>query len=130
MKYFSEENMILINDLKKIKEDTIKKMSMSEVEEGFRIVVGMATCGITAGAKPVYESLLTLINKLELNNVSVVQVGCIGECALEPIVEVYDAQQNRTTYCKVKENDAERIINHHILAKEVVEDLLISKHRI
>jgi NADP-reducing hydrogenase subunit HndB len=119
-----------IDDLMKIKKETEQKISLINQKNRFRIVVGMATCGITAGAKEVYDTLIHEVKLSGLNNVDIVQVGCIGECALEPIVEIYNSQGTRTTYCKVKPGDIERIISRHILKGFVVEDLLIVKNKI
>ena len=123
------ESRMTIEQLKKIKEEASQKMNMIGKGNAFRIVVGMATCGITAGAEPVYEALQKIVKDRNLENISVVSVGCMGECALEPIVEVFDSKGFRTTYCKVKPMDAERIIDTHILNGLVVEDLLIAKYK-
>ena len=58
-------------------------------DDRIRVVVGMATCGIAAGARPVLNAFLEEVAKRELKNVTVSQTGCIGVCRLEPIVEVY-----------------------------------------
>ncbi len=121
--------MKTIEDLKKIREEASKRMTMRHLQEGYRIVVGMATCGITAGARPVLNALVEEVGKLNTNNVTVTQVGCMGECALEPIVEVFDQEGNRTTYCRVKPQDAKRIVEEHITNHKLVEDLLISKYK-
>ena len=118
-----------LDELKKIRDEAAKKLNLRNQKEGYRIVVGMATCGITAGARPVLNALVEEVSKRELNNVVVTQVGCIGECALEPIVEIFDNKGIRTTYCKVKPIDVERLINNHIIQGLVVEDLLISKYK-
>ena len=116
-----------LEDLKKIREAAAQKMSMREQKNGYRVVVGMATCGITAGARPVLNALVEEVAKQNLLNVTVTQVGCMGQCALEPIVEVYNAEGERTTYCKVKAKDAQRIITEHVVGGKVVESLLITK---
>lgn len=118
-----------LEDLRKIREEAAKKMSMRNQKDGYRVVVGMATCGITAGARPVLNALVEEVAKRNLENVTVTQVGCIGECALEPIVEVFDKEGNRTTYCKVKASDAEKIILQHVINGQPVQELLISKFR-
>ncbi|MDD4077800.1 MAG: (2Fe-2S) ferredoxin domain-containing protein [Bacilli bacterium] len=118
-----------IEDLRRIKNEAEQKISLINQKNRFRIVVGMATCGITAGAKEVYDTLIHEVKICGLNNVDIVQVGCIGECALEPIVEIYNSQGTRTTYCKVKPADVERIINRHIIRGFVVDDLLMVKHK-
>ncbi|HHX79665.1 MAG TPA: (2Fe-2S) ferredoxin domain-containing protein [Acholeplasmataceae bacterium] len=121
--------MITLADLEKIRSESNFKDNLRKKKNHFRIIVGMATCGITAGAKEVYDALVHEVNLTSLKNVEIVEVGCIGECALEPIVEIYNSKGTRTTYCKVKPEDAERIINRHILKGFVVEDLLLVKHK-
>ena len=121
--------MITLDELKKLRDEAAKKLNLRNQKDGYRIVVGMATCGITAGARSVLNALVEEVAKKNLENVVVTQVGCIGECALEPIVEVFDNTGLRTTYCKVKPIDAERIVKNHIINGLVVEDLLIVKYK-
>lgn len=121
--------MITLADLEKIRSESNFKDNLRKKKNHFRIIVGMATCGITAGAKEVYDALVHEVNLTSLKNVEIVEVGCIGECALEPIVEIYNSKGTRTTYCKVKPEDAERIIHRHIMKGFVVEDLLLVKHK-
>ena len=119
-----------LDELKKIREAAAKKMNLRNEKTGcFRVVVGMATCGIAAGARPVLNGLVEEVEKRNLTNVIVTQVGCMGECALEPIVEVYDPQGNRSTYCKVKPENVSKIIEQHILNGKVVQELLIENFK-
>ena len=77
-------------ELQAIRDKMRKQMDVREsTDDRIRVVVGMATCGIAAGARPVLNAFLEEIAKRELTNVSVTQTGCIGVCRLEPIVEVY-----------------------------------------
>lgn len=117
-----------LEDLKKIRDEAAKKINLRNQVDGYRIVVGMATCGISAGARPVLNGLVEEVSNRNLSNVVVTQVGCIGKCSLEPIVEVYDKFGQRTTYCKVKPSDVSRIIDEHIINGRLVDDLLISKY--
>jgi len=118
-----------LEDLKRIREEAARKMQMRDKKEGYRVVVGMATCGITAGARPVLNALVDEVNDRKLDNVTVTQVGCMGECALEPIVEVYDPSGTRSTYAKVKPQDAKKIIEQHVINGNVVKELLIENYR-
>ena len=68
-----------LEDLKRIREEASKKLTMRNIKDGYRVVVGMATCGISAGARPVLTALVDEVARLELENVLVTQVGCIGE---------------------------------------------------
>jgi NADP-reducing hydrogenase subunit HndB len=107
-------------ELKKIREEAASRINLRDKKDGFRIVVGMATCGITAGARPVLAAFVDQVAAKNLNNVTVTQVGCLGECALEPVVEVFDAQGNRTTYAKVSVADVEVILDKHVIGGNVV----------
>lgn len=110
-----------LEELKKIREEASLNLSLREVKNGYRVVVGMATCGIAAGARPIMSKFLEEVAARKLENVVVTQVGCIGECALEPIVEVYDAEGVRTTYGKVNLDDVDAILINHIIGGKVFE---------
>jgi NADP-reducing hydrogenase subunit HndB len=83
-----------LSDLQRIRDEAKKRVSMREGNQEYRIVVGMATCGIAAGARPV---LTALVEEAAKNNypVTVTQTGCIGMCTLEPIVEVLDRKETK-----------------------------------
>lgn len=91
-----------------------------ENSDATRIVVGMATCGIAAGARPVLSAFSAAVQERTLENVAVVQTGCIGLCQYEPIVEVYKANGEKTTYVKVKPEMVDEIIDQHIIKGNVV----------
>ncbi len=118
-----------LEELKQIREAAAKKMSLRDVKNGYRIVVGMATCGITAGARPVLNGLVSEVEKRDLTNVTITQVGCMGECALEPIVEVYDPDGTRYTYCKVHEEHVSKIIEQHIIGGQPIKEMLIENFK-
>ena len=107
-------------ELKKIREEAANKINLRTAKDGYRVVVGMATCGITAGARPVLAAFVDQVAAKHLDNVTVTQVGCLGECALEPVVEVFDANGNRTTYAEVHVEDVEHIIEQHIIGGKVI----------
>ncbi len=96
-----------------------------DAEDGIRIVVGMATCGIAAGARPVLAALVEEVGKRNLANVSVAQTGCIGMCRLEPIVEIYEAGKERVTYVKMNEEKARKVIADHIVNGNIVTEFTI-----
>lgn len=85
-----------------------------------RIVVGMATCGIASGARPVLMSLVNEVNNANLQNVSVVQTGCIGMCQYEPIVEVYRPNEEKVTYVHMTPDKAKEVLMKHVLGGQVV----------
>ena len=116
-------------DLKKIRDAAQKKVNMRGKNDGTRVLVGMATCGISAGARPVMNKFVDEIAKRSLDTVTVTPVGCIGECAIEPIVEVLQGE-DRTTYCRVDEKAVERIIVEHIIGGKPVTDYVIGKYRL
>ena len=91
-------------------------------DDRIRVVVGMATCGIAAGARPVLNAFLEEVAKRQLNNVTVSQTGCIGVCRLEPIVEVYVPGQEKVTYVKMTPDKAASIVSEHLVNGRVVEE--------
>ena len=96
-----------------------------EDDNATRIVVGMATCGIAAGARPVLSALVEEVGKRNLANVTVAQTGCIGMCRLEPIVEVTEPGKEKVTYVKMTEEKAKKIIADHIVNGNVVTEYTI-----
>ena len=90
-----------------------------------RIVVGMATCGIAAGARPVMLEFVEELKRRGLENVTVAQTGCIGVCRLEPMVEVYVKGQEKVTYVKMSPEKVARVVNDHIVNGRPVEEYII-----
>ena len=80
-----------------------------------RVVVGMATCGITAGARPVLTAFVEEVNRRGLKDVVVTQAGCIGMCKLEPIVEVFQPGKEKVTYVKMTPEKVSRIVTEHLV---------------
>lgn len=80
-----------------------------------RIVIGMATCGIAAGARPVLNEFLQEINKRGLSGVTVTQTGCIGMCRLEPIVEIFKPGEEKVTYVKMTPDKVAKVVTEHIV---------------
>ena len=115
-----------LEELKAIREKMKKQMDLrDQSEDTIRVVVGMATCGIAAGAKPVMTTFLEEVAKRSLNNITVTQTGCIGVCRLEPIVEVYVPDQEKVTYVKVKPEMVSTIVSEHLVNHRVVTDYTI-----
>ncbi len=94
-------------------------------ENTIRIVVGMATCGIAAGARPVLSALVEEVGKRALSNVTVAQTGCIGMCRLEPLVEVIAPGKDKVTYVNMTEEKARKIIAEHIVNGNIVTEYTI-----
>ncbi|WP_071429459.1 (2Fe-2S) ferredoxin domain-containing protein [Angelakisella massiliensis] len=84
-------------------------------DTNIRVVVGMATCGIAAGARPVLQAFTEEVAKRNLTHVSVQQTGCIGICQYEPVVEVYAPDQEKVTYVKVTPEMVPTIVTNHIV---------------
>lgn len=114
-----------LDELKKIREEAIKNVEMRNTDKEVRIVVGMATCGISAGARPVLSALVEEVSKRGLHNVQVVQTGCIGMCTYEPIVEVYAPDKEKITYIHVDAQKARQIIAEHIVNGNPVKEYTI-----
>lgn len=118
--------MKTLKDLEAIRKKTLDSVNLrKDRTDGTRIVVGMATCGIAAGARPVLMTFLEEVQKRGLKDVVVSQTGCIGVCRLEPIVEVYSPGQEKVTYVKMtsdlaKKVVAEHIVNGHVMAEQTI----------
>ncbi len=113
-------------ELQAIREKTKNEINMRKDDaDGIRIVVGMATCGIAAGARPVMNALVEEVGKRQLQHVTVTQTGCIGMCRLEPIVEVYAPGKEKVTYVKMTAEKAAKVINDHIVNGNVCKEYTI-----
>ncbi len=116
--------MISIEELKAIREKMQGSVNLRDDTKSVRIVVGMATCGIAAGARPVLEALTEEVAKRKLSDVMVTQTGCIGICRLEPVVEVYEGD-TKTTYVKMDAEKARKVVASHIVNHQVVTEYTI-----
>ncbi len=112
-------------DLEAIRQKHVAGVGMRKENDGTRIVVGMATCGIAAGARPVMTAFVEEISKRNLLDVSVVQTGCVGMCRLEPIVEVYAPGKEKVTYIKMTPEKAKQVVAEHIVNGNIVTDYTI-----
>ena len=114
-----------LKELEEIRKKTLNSISMRKENDNIRVVVGMATCGIAAGARPVLLGFMEEIAKRGLNNVSVSQTGCIGVCRLEPIVEVFCPGKEKVTYVKVQPDMIAKIVHDHLVNGNVVDEYTI-----
>ncbi len=112
-------------DLEAIRQRAATDVNIRREHDGTRIVVGMATCGIAAGARPVMTAFVEEIGKRNLSDVSVVQTGCIGMCRLEPIVEVMRPGEEKVTYVKMTPEKARRVVSEHIVNGNIVAEYTI-----
>jgi NADP-reducing hydrogenase subunit HndB len=94
-----------------------------------RVLVGMATCGIAAGARPVLTAIVDEVAKRDLSDIMVTQTGCIGICQYEPVVEVIDAAGDKTTYVKMTPEKALRVVNDHLVNGNVVTEYTIGANQ-
>ncbi len=118
--------MKTLAELQAIRDKAREKMTVRDNnEEAIRVVVGMATCGIAAGARPVLNAFVDEVAKRHLNNVTVTQTGCIGMCQLEPIVEVFVPGKEKVTYAKVSPEKVARIVADHLVNGNVVAEYTV-----
>ena len=114
-------------ELAAIREKMKDKIVLREGSSTTRIVVGMATCGIAAGARPVLNAFVDGVNKEGLaSDVVVSQTGCIGICQYEPVVEVYKAGEEKVTYVKMTVEKAEKVLKEHIKGGKIVTEYTIT----
>lgn len=115
-----------VEELMAIKAKMQDKVAIRKGSGDTRIVVGMATCGIAAGARPVLAAFVEGIAKAGLSDkVSVTQTGCIGICQYEPVVEVFEKSGEKVTYVKMTAEKAAKVIEQHILGGSVVTEYTI-----
>ena len=95
-----------------------------------RVVVGMATCGISAGARPVLNAIVEELARENVAGVQVTQTGCIGICQYEPVVEVYEPGKEKVTYVKMTPEKALRVVNDHLVNGNVVTEYTIGANAI
>ncbi len=116
-----------IEELLAIKEKAQAQMAARDADgnDGIRVVVGMATCGIAAGARPVLKALTEEIAKRNIKNVALTQTGCIGMCQYEPIVEVYVPGKEKVTYVEMTAEKAVKVVLDHIVNGEVVKEYTV-----
>ncbi len=116
-----------LEELKAIRERMQGQVGMrSEDSNQTRVVVGMATCGIASGARPVLTAFSDLVQSKGLNNVAVTQTGCIGLCQYEPIVEVMAPGKEKVTYVKMTAEKAAEVVEQHLIGGNIVTKYTIS----
>ena len=113
-------------ELQAIRDKARGKVTLREgQDDAIRVLVGMATCGIAAGARPVLTTIVDEVAKRGLQNVMVTQTGCIGICQFEPVVEVVTPDGDKTTYVKMTPEKALRVVNDHLVNGNVVTEYTI-----
>ncbi len=99
----------------------------AESEADTRVIVGMATCGIASGARPVLNALSEAVMTKNLKDISVVQTGCIGLCQYEPIVEVLQPGKEKVTYIKMNPEKAMEVVEKHLIGGTPIYDYTLQK---
>ncbi len=118
-------------ELQAIRDKMKDRVSLREGTNEIRIVVGMATCGIAAGARPVLNAFVEEVAKEGVSDrATVTQTGCIGICQYEPVVEVFEAGKEKVTYVKMDANKAKRVVAEHIKGGHPVAEYTIGASNI
>ncbi len=109
-----------LEELNKLRDEALKRVNLrQDSQDNYRVLVGMATCGIASGSRPVLKEFMNCLEK-DPQAVTVQQTGCIGMCQFEPIVEVVDQEGEKTTYFKVTPDMAKEIYREHIKNGHVI----------
>ncbi len=115
-------------ELTAIRDKMKDKVVIREGSNETRVVVGMATCGIAAGARPVLNAFVEGVNAAGLvDKVTVSQTGCIGLCEYEPIVEVFEAGKDKVTYVKMTADKVQKVIDQHLKEGKIVAEYALTK---
>jgi NADP-reducing hydrogenase subunit HndB len=114
-----------LEDLKRVREEAQQTLKV-RLETGTRIIVGMGTCGIAAGARDVMRAILEELEKRQIE-AHVETVGCIGMCAHEPLVDIEQAGQARITYGNVRPDMVPRLIDEHLVKGHVVQEWVVGR---
>lgn len=123
--------MKTLEELMAIKEKMQDKVSLRNASDEVRVVVGMATCGIAAGARPVLNAFVEgVANEGLTNKVTVTQTGCIGICQYEPVVEIFEKDKEKVTYVKMTAEKAKEVIERHLKGGEIVLEYTIGNAKI
>lgn len=110
-----------LEELKAIRDKMQNQVGLrAENDSQTRVVVGMATCGIASGARPVLTTLSNAVQEKGIKNVAVTQTGCIGLCQYEPIVEVMEPGKEKVTYVKMNPDKALEVVEQHLIGGNVV----------
>ena len=117
-------------ELAAIREKMQSKVIIREGVGTVRVVVGMATCGIAAGARPVLNAFVEGVNANGLTDkVAVTQTGCIGICQYEPVVEIFEEGKEKVTYVKLDATKAAEIVEKHLKGGKIVEEYTIGAYK-
>ena len=128
---FETNHMKSLAELQAIRDKARASVNLREnAEAETRVLVGMATCGIAAGARPVLNAFVEEVAKRGLRDIMVTQTGCIGICQYEPVVEIVTPGQEKVTYVKMTAEKAVRVVNDHLVNGNVVTEYTIGANAI
>lgn len=114
-----------LEELAKIREQAKQMIQMRESSEGVRVIIGMGTCGIAAGARETMGAILDELAKRGLSQVTVTQTGCIGLCEQEPLVDVMIPGQKSVTYGHVNTERARQIVANHVVNGNIIGEWVV-----
>jgi NADP-reducing hydrogenase subunit HndB len=117
--------IMTLEDFKKLREDARRDIRIRS-QTGTKIIIGMGTCGIAAGARETMHAILEELNKRRID-AHVTTVGCIGMCAFEPLVDIEQAGGSRITYGKIHPENVPRLIEEHLIQGRVIEDWVVAR---
>lgn len=119
-----------LEDLKRIREQAQAQIRLRTQESSTKIIVGMGTCGIAAGARETLMAILDELAKRNIQDVVVTQTGCVGLCEYEPLVNVVKPGQPKITYMKVTPERARQIIASHIVNDQIINEWVLSTEEV
>lgn len=119
-----------LEDLKRIREQAQAQIRLRTQESNTKIIVGMGTCGIAAGARETLMAILDELAKRNIQDVVVTQTGCVGLCEYEPLVNVVKPGQPKITYMKVTPEKARQIIASHIVNDQIINEWVLSTEEV
>lgn len=115
-----------LEDLKRIREQAQAQIKLRTQESNTKIIVGMGTCGIAAGAREALMAILDELAKRNIQDVVVTQTGCVGLCEYEPLVNVVKPGHPKVTYMKVTPERARQIVASHIVNDQIINEWVLS----
>lgn len=117
-----------LEELRKLRDQKQSELQKRDIEgKDCRVIIGMGTCGIAAGAKPVLDAFLQILEEKHIDNVSVTQTGCMGLCYVEPTLEVIVPGMPDVIYGKVDPATVRKIVEQHIIGKQLVTDHMFDR---
>jgi len=115
-----------LEELKKLRDKSIAETAARK-EGRFRVIIGLGTCGISAGGRKIMEAAMEENAKRGLKDHTVETTCCIGMCQNEPLMDIVRPGEPRVTYGNLKPEDVPRIIADHLVNGNVVEEKVIGR---